>query len=118
MRLDPYLVLIGTRDRASRAVVTLRAGGYQVTKLPESEAAAREAVLLKPDAIVLDLPPLHANRVARQLSMIAPSTPLLVVTSLPAFVNVPAIPRAEIDSSLISTVDRLLAGSVAGRIAS
>ena len=108
MRLDPYVVVIGSRDRASRATIVLRAGGYQVTKLADGEAAVREAVLLQPDAIILDLPPLQANRLSQQLAAKIPSAPLLVVTSTPSLVHAPAVPRAEIDFSLISSVDRLL----------
>ena len=108
MRLDPYVVVIGTRDRASQSVIVLRAGGYQVTKVPDSDVAAKEAALLQPDAIVLDLPPPQANRLSRQLLTIVPSMPLLVVTSAPTLVQSAALPRSEIDMSLISTVDRML----------
>lgn len=109
MRLDPYVVVIGVRDRASRSAILLRAGGYQVTRLPDTEAAAREAVMLQPDAIVLDLPPLQANRLTQQFARMTPFTPLMVVTSVPSLVHAPAIPRMEIDMSLISSVDRMLA---------
>jgi hypothetical protein len=112
VRLDPYVVVIGVRDRPSRSAILLRAGGYQVTRLPESEVAAREAMMLHPDAIVLDLPPLQANRLTPQFARIAPSTPLLVVTSTPSLVHAAAIPRMEIEMSLISAVDRLLADAL------
>jgi DNA-binding response OmpR family regulator len=112
MRLDPYVVVIGARDRASRAAVLLRAGGYQVTKLADNPSVTREALLLQPDAVILDLPPLQANRLAQQFAVLGPSTPLLVVTSTPSLVHAAAISRLEIDSSLISSVDRMLADSV------
>jgi AmiR/NasT family two-component response regulator len=111
MRLDPYVVVIGTRDRASQSVIVLRAGGYQVTKLPDSELAAKEAALLRPDAIVLDLPPPQANRLSQQLLALSPSMLLLTVTSAPSLVQTPVLPRSEVDMSLISTVDRMLANA-------
>lgn len=111
MKLDPYLVVVSARDRSSRASILLRAAGYQVTKLPESAVAAREAILLQPDGVILDLPPLQANRMTAQLAAMAPTIPLLVVTSAPAFVHGPAIPRMEIEWALTTAVDRLLVES-------
>lgn len=108
MRLDPYLVIVAPAAHASRVAIVLRAGGYEVTKLADLDAVTRDVVRLHPDGVVLELPPVQANRVVREIASVLPAVPVLTVTSAPAYVNGRAIARAEMTTELISAVDRML----------
>lgn len=108
MRLDPYLLVVAPRERASNAIIVLRSGGYQVTKLAEPENMLREVARMQPDGVVLDLPPLQANRIVKELRMTAPHVPVVVVTSAPMLVDARTVSRAELGMELITAVDRML----------
>ncbi|HEX8152837.1 MAG TPA: hypothetical protein VF698_06925 [Thermoanaerobaculia bacterium] len=108
MRLDPYLLVVAPRERASRAIIVLRAGGYQVTKLAEPAHMLREVARMQPDGVVLDLPPMQANRLVQELRTAAPHVPAVVVTSAPMLVDARTVSRAELATELITAVDRML----------
>lgn len=113
MRLDPYILVVAPNDKASGATVLLRTGGYQVTKVADVEQAVADVTRLQPDGVVVDLPPLQAGRVARQIAEACPSIPVVVVTGAPALVDARCVGRAEMASELISAVDRMLVDAAA-----
>ena len=112
MRLDPSVVLM-TSEEPSRAAVMLRRGGYLVTKMKPAGETADAVARLRPDAVVVDLPLFAAIDVLQTIGVVAAGCPRLAVTDMPRWVatsapGVRAVGRGEIETGLVSAIDRLL----------
>ena len=112
MRLDPYIVVYAAPERPSAAAVVLRGGGYQVTRLTDAENAIDDVAVLRPDAVVIDLPPMKAMRTVNELAKIAPSLPVLIVTAAPSLVQGETIRPSNVMADLVCAVDRLIVESL------
>lgn len=105
--LDPHIILVSD-DKVSRAAMLLRQGGYLVTKVDAQEALVAIASLA-PDAVVVELSAFNVMSFLRMLDRASPSCPSLVITAATAlFPARNAVSNAELETELISRVDRLL----------
>lgn len=110
-QLYPH-VLVRTDAKSSEAAVTLRCADYIVTKVASDEDTERLAAAGHVDAIVAELPLVHAVSLARRSKHLP--VPILFVTNAPESLcqlggNVRALHARDAADDLVSTVDLLIA---------
>jgi hypothetical protein len=115
MQLYPH-ILFRTDAAASPAATILRCAGYVVTKVRGDAAAESLAAASHVDAIVVELPVVHAVSTARHGTL--RGLPMLFLTAAPAALcnaagSVATLHPADADDDLVTAVDLLIASTQA-----